>query len=202
MLYNLGRQFQTIGKLDESVTCYTKALRLKPEHASAHNNLGAVLKVQGKINEAVSHFREAIRIEPRHVNAHSNLANILSKQGKFDQAIEHYRMALQTDPNRIRTLNNLAHILATHPDPQLRNPDQAIKLAERAANLTRHHSPTILNTLAAAYAAAGQFSEAIETAEKALDLAQSSGQSQLAEDIRNRLLLFKAGQPYIENDKQ
>ena len=73
-----------------------------------------------------------------------------------------------------------------------------IRLAERAADLTRHQNPGILDTLAVAYAAAGQFDRAVTTAQTALALASAAHAGDLANQIRMRLELYKQRKPYRE----
>jgi tetratricopeptide (TPR) repeat protein len=98
----------------------------------------------------------------------------------------------------LEALNNLAWILATHPDAQLRDGTRAVELASRAVQLTRTNSAPMLDTLAVAYAETGRFAEAVETAKKALGLAESSGARQLAAGIEARLRLHKKGLPFRE----
>jgi tetratricopeptide (TPR) repeat protein len=91
-------------------------------------------------------------------------------------------------------LNNLAWRFATDPDATKRNGAEAVQLAEVACTLTAHQNPIPLSILGAAYAEAGRFKEAIETAQKARDLAQAAGQPQLAEKNRQLLELYRSGQ--------
>lgn len=83
-------------------------------------------------------------------------------------------------------------------DSEFRDPQQAVQLAERACKLTSGENPTILDTLAAAYASANRFTEAVATAESAIELANSSGQKETAEQIRKRLQSYKNNQPYYD----
>ena len=99
-------------------------------------------------------------------------------------------------------MNNLAWLQATHKQAKFYNPDEAIRLAERACKITNYEKPEVLDTLAAAYAATGRFDQAIETAEKALESAQSSGQIELLNQIRKRLQLYKTGVPYVESSRK
>jgi tetratricopeptide (TPR) repeat protein len=117
--------------------------------------------------------------------------------GKIDEAITHLEEALQLKPDWLEPMNNLAWHLATQNDDNIRNPTRAIQLAKRACELTNNKNPGILDTLAAAYAADGRFSQAIETAKKALELCPSSEHS-FKEEIKSRLVLYKAGKPYIK----
>jgi len=92
----------------------------------------------------------------------------------------------------------LAWILATHPDARLRDSAQALQLATRAFELSPPNDAAALDTLAAAYAEAGRFDDAIKSAQRAAELAQADGPKQLLGDIQARLLLYRAGKPYRE----
>ena len=96
-------------------------------------------------------------------------------------------------------LDRLLWILATYEDGQLRDGAKAVRLAERACKLVNYEVPETLDTLAAAYAEAGQFDKAVETSEKAMQLALASGEKKLAKDIQSRLELYKAKRPYRES---
>jgi Flp pilus assembly protein TadD len=109
-----------------------------------------------------------------------------------------YRRALELDDKLSPACNNLAWMLATHPDPQVRNGSEAIELAGRACRLTNNEQPYYLGTLAAAYAEAGRFSDAIATAEKARDLARKAGLENVARRNEQLLELYRAGRPYHE----
>ena len=96
-------------------------------------------------------------------------------------------------------VNNLAWVLATHENPQARNPAEAVELAERACKITHYERPETLDTLAAAYAAAGRFDEAVKIAEKAVELAVLSEDTiTRPDDIRRRLRLYRERKPYHE----
>ena len=83
-------------------------------------------------------------------------------------------------------------------DDKIHNPVKAVQLAQKACTLTRYERPDFVDTLAVAYAAVGDFEQALKIAEKALQLAQSSGNKKLAEDISKRIELYKDNQPYHE----
>ena len=220
---NLGATLAEYGKLDEAITHFTKALQIKPNFAGAHNNLGCALARQDKLEEAIRHFNEALRIEPDFADARVNLehslaaqdkkvsqvlpddpvahnarALALTQQGELDKAIMHFREAIRLRPDWVNPMNNLAWIFATHKETKFRNREEAIRLAERACELTKYEKPDLLDTLAAAYAAAGRFADAVATAEKALNLARSSQQKELIRQIQNRLHFYKLSQPYVE----
>ena len=194
--YNgLGNVLSEQGKSDEAVNYYRKAVQIDPNYAQAHNNLGIELGAQGELDEAISHFRRVLQIKPDYAEAYNNLGIALGEQGKFDEAMKSYRQALILKPDWPLPLNGIALILATHPDPKIRDAAQAIKLAQRAAELTKHQDARILNTLAAAYSAAGRFDQAIATAQKAIDLASAAGDHGLADYLRKQLELYKKAKP-------
>jgi Flp pilus assembly protein TadD len=124
------------------------------------------------------------------------LAEIFQHQGKTEETIAHYKEALRLKPEWPEVLNNLAWLLATHPKAQFRNGDQAVRLARRACDLTKHQQPIYLGTLAAAYAEAGNFERAIESAQQAHDLAARLGQQILADRNRELLEIYRARKPY------
>jgi tetratricopeptide (TPR) repeat protein len=117
----------------------------------------------------------------------------LEQQGRMKKAVQHYRAALDSMPDYPVVLNNLAWILAANPRPELRNGPEAVRLATRAVELTGHQEPIILGTLAAAYAEAGQFAKAIETAEAARKLALEIGLPEVAVRNEKLLELYRAG---------
>lgn len=198
--YNLGRGLKQQGKLDEAVLHYRRALAINPRLAAAHNSLGSVLGSQGRMGEAVVEFREALRAKPDDAEAHNNLGLALRSTGQRDEALRHFRAALSLRPDWPAPMNETAWILATHPDTRIRNPGEAVRLAERAAERTERRQAVMLDTLAAAYAAAGDFDRAIAVAQEAMSLAASGGPPGLSGEIAARLELYRQKKPFRETD--
>jgi len=197
-LNNLGNALRSQGKFNEAIGHYRQALQFNPDLSQVHTNLATVLDAQGKVDEAIEHFHEALRIRPDDVDAVYNLGVTLLNAGKKDQALEYFRQAAELKKNWWQALNALAWMLATHPNPDMRNSDEAIVLAQRAVNLTKGDISEALDTLAAAYASGGKFDEAIETAQKAIQATLKVDNKDLADNIDRRLRLYKAHKPYIE----
>ena len=153
------------GQLDAAIQHYRKALELRPTYAKAHCDLGIVLVTRNKPAEAEAHFRQALQYRPNLVEAHSNLALLLLRQGQWADAMTHYRQVLAIRPKDANAWNTVAWLLATCPEDQLRNGALAIHFAKRARALGGD-TPEILKSLAAAYAEAGMFSQALATAER------------------------------------
>jgi len=195
---NLGLALAAVGRWTEAIEHYHRALDLKPDYVEARNNLGIALASLGKFPEAIEHYRQVLRLKPDFATAHYNLASILDRTERTREAAEHYDHFLRLRPNSVEALHRLAWLLATHDPADGGDPGRAVQLAEWACALTRQQTPQCLDTLAAAYAAAGRFPEAVITAEKAVQLAESAGQAPLAKLLRSRLESYRAGRPYRE----
>jgi tetratricopeptide (TPR) repeat protein len=193
---NLGNALLQKGNLDEAISHFQKALQIEPDFAEAQNNLGNALLIKDNVDEAIAHFQKALQIEPNYAKAHYNLGRALLTKGNVEEAIVQYQKALQIEPDYAKVLNNLAWVLATCPQASLRNGNKAVALAQRANQLTGDGNPVVLGTLAAAYAEAGRFPEAVETAQRALQLAETQSNTALADAIRSQLKLYQAGIPF------
>jgi tetratricopeptide (TPR) repeat protein len=112
--------------------------------------------------------------------------------------MKEYQKALDLAPQHLSAHLGLAWLLATCPEASLRNGQKAVELAQQAERLGGGESPQILDTLAAAYAEAGRFGEAVETAKRALDLSVAQNNKPLAEAIQARLKLYETNVPYHE----
>jgi tetratricopeptide (TPR) repeat protein len=194
--YTLGNALRQSGRVDEAISHFQTALQIKPDFTEAHNNLGTALRQKGRVDEAISHYQQALQIMPDNESVHVNLANALLQKGRVDQAIVHYQKALQIFPADMEIQNNLAWLLATAAQASLRNGDQAVRLARRANELAGGKNPVILGTLAAAFAEAGQFGDAVQSARKAIELARAAGRQDLAGKLDGELRLYQAGRPF------
>ncbi len=195
--YNLAYALAGRGRLDEAIVHYQRALDIWPDDADAHNRLGNILAGRGQLEEAIGHYQRALEIRPNYAAAHDSLGVALASRGQVAAAIAEFQKALEIKPDHPAALNNLAWIRATHSDPRFRDGPQAVTLAQRAVELSVSDA-SALDTLAAAYAEAGRFAEAVQTAKKALDLAVEQGNPALAESIRAKLRLYAAGMPFHE----
>jgi tetratricopeptide (TPR) repeat protein len=192
---NLGVALARRGQLDQAVAHWQRALDIKPRCVEAHRNLGDALAGRGHLDQAIAHWQKALEIKPDFTEVHNNLGSVLVGRGQTDSAIAHFEKVLEINPNDAIACNNLACIRATHPDPRFRDGTQAVNLARRAVAATRNDA-WALDTLAAAYAEVGRFAEAIETAEQALKVAGNQGKTALADALRARIKLYRAGSPY------
>jgi protein O-mannosyl-transferase len=179
-------------------TLWRDTLAKNPRCWLAHTNLGVELEKSGRFQEAMSHYRLALLSNPSFAEAHYDLGTVLMRAGTRRDAIAHLEQAVQLRPDWPPPKNNLAWALATFPRTEGGDPRRATEVAENLGNLSGNRSPDYLDTMAVAYAAAGRFSEAIATAQKAIDLARAAGQPKLAAEIEARLQLYRSGRAYHE----
>ena len=190
---NLGAALAGRGEADEAIGHYRKALEINPDYAAAHNNLGLALADRGEFDEAIPHFEQAVKLRPDYVDAARNLQGIRSVREATARQLSERRELIRAHPTDTALLNNTAWTLATNPNASMRNGAEAVDLAQRAARLSNDGEPAILGTLAAAYAEARRFPEAVATARKALERATQQNKQRLAVALRARLALYEAG---------
>ncbi len=180
-------------KLDQAIRHFTKALQIRPELSTVRTYLASVLARQGKLEKAVKEYSRVLEVKPDDERIHVNLGVILAKQNKTDQAITHFSKALLNNPDLYVAYDNIQRVLGLCNDLK-----EAIRLAEQACTITNYENPTLLDTLASVYADADMFPYAVATAEKALDLAKSSKNEKLIEQIQYHIHLYKANRPSVK----
>jgi len=164
-LNNLGFALAAEERFDEAIEYYRQAIRIKPSDGNALDNLGVALAARGRFDEALANFRQAIQANTNRPETYFHLGTTLDQLGRTREAVAQYRAALRLNPDLTGPLNNLAWVLATSPDDGLRGGAEAVRLAEHACELSHGNQPLFLGTLAAAYAEAGRYPEAVATAE-------------------------------------
>jgi tetratricopeptide (TPR) repeat protein len=196
----LGMVLLEMGRVEDSLAHLQKAVEIQPDSVEAHSNLGLAFLQIGRLNESVTHLQRALEIDPGHANAHYNLGNTFLQMGRFNEALAHYDKALEINPNDVEVLNNMAWVLATAPEASTRNGEKALAMAQRSVSFTGGAQPRTLATLAAALAETGRSQDAVETAERALQLAIDQGNFALADSIRTQLEFYRSGRPFRAND--
>ncbi len=199
---NLANALFQKGRVDEAIVWYQTVLQTKPDAVEVHNNLGNALLQEGKVDEAIAQYRLALQIEPDNANGRNNLNFTSVLKRKVAEAFAGCQKNLQDRPDSPDALNNLAWLLATCPDASRRDGAQAVKYAERACELTHHRVAPIVGTLAAAYAEAGRFEDAITAAEQACAMAEKSGEPDLLKRNQELLMLYRSHKPYHEAGEQ
>jgi Flp pilus assembly protein TadD len=163
--------------------------------------LGKALALGGNLDDGIIEFQESLRLKHDNPEVCEALAEAWVTKGNNRAAIEQYRKVLLLQPNRPKVLNAVAWLLATDGNAEVRKPEEAVELAQRACQLTENNQATILDTLAACYASAGRFPQAIQTARAAQELALAAQDRALGDKLAARLQLYLSNQAYYSPSK-
>ncbi len=197
-LVNLAGLLCETGEYKRAIEYGLEAVKAAPGNVAAHSNLALAYKNDGQVDRAIDAYLKVLQRSPNRVKIYNVLAGLFSAKGEFDQAVVYYRLAIKIDSNHLRSLNNLVWLQATRPTLASRNIDEALRLAKRLCKLKNFSDPNALDTLAVTYAAAGDFPQAIETAQKALKMAAKANNTKLVQEIAGHLKLFEQAIPYVE----
>lgn len=203
----LGASLWKTKRPDDARHAFAKAASLASDSAALQNQLGKVWQALGEHALARDAFAASLAAAPDRPEVTFNLAVARQFTGQTAEAIATYEHVLQLAPTQPLTsaspasldaASNLAWLLATTKDPALRRPARALDLAQQVNTITQGQSASVLDNLAAAHAATGDFSAATATAIQALKIAVATGDTSLAAVLPQRLAAYKAGQPWIE----
>jgi tetratricopeptide (TPR) repeat protein len=171
-------------------------LAISPYDAAAHSALGSALVENGDLVLAAQHLAYVMMLRPGVEQAHAQLRQVLLALAKTPDGLQRLREIAGKAPDSPRMLDELAWLLATYPDSKSRDGIEAVRLAERACDLTERQIPALLDTLAAAYAEAGDFPHAIDAVEEALNRARASGDNDAVKLSENILASLRDNFPY------
>ena len=197
----LGKAYLGLGNPEAAFPHFSNSLALYPQFFPEHGEIAVVMAAKGREEDGLALLRQGMKIDPRSAEPHFRLASIMEMKGNFREAAMHYREGLRLDPKSTVALNNLAWLLATNPDATVRNGKEAVGLGEKACELAQWKEPVLMGTLAAAYAEAGDFQKAVETGQRARDLARSLGQFELAARNEELLTSYRARNPWREGQR-
>jgi tetratricopeptide (TPR) repeat protein len=194
---NLGVALFGSGRPDEARAHFEAVLRLHPGDVEAELNLGMIAKESQQWEAAERHYRAAASVakeEHLAAAAHASLGDVLLERDKVAEAGRQYEAALRSAPDDADVLVALAWLRATGAEAGWRDGAAAVRLAERACSLTANEDANALDALAAAYAEAGRFPDAVRTGRQALEVAEEG--SALAQEIAARVALYESKRPY------
>jgi Tfp pilus assembly protein PilF len=184
--------YLALGRATEAVRHFRASVAQKPDAAAAHFNLATALTMAGSLDEAVQAYRAALARRPDYGAALNNLGTVLGVQGRVDEAMGYFRQAAAADPANVQAHRNIAWHLATRDGASPADRAEALTAGERAARLTASQDAQVLDALAAAYAANGQFERAVTTLDRALALQPEPA---LAGALRAHRALYQQGRP-------
>jgi tetratricopeptide (TPR) repeat protein len=194
--YNRGNAHYKKGQYDRAISDFNKALEMNPRYAEAYINRGTVYSRKGQNDEAISDYSKAIEIDPEGVKAYHGRAEQYISKGQYDKTISDLEKALEINPKNADTNNNLAWVLATAKVSAFRDGKKAVELALKACELADWKNLGYLDTLAAAYARAGDFENAVKWQEKVIGSPEVPKQADLQAELQERLKFYKEHKPW------
>ena len=204
---NLSKMLYERKQLDEAIDHCRRAIALNPRFPEARLIYGVMLMDDPRqtdrprqLDAAIASIREALTIRPELAEAWFYLGNALESRGDIGGAVAAWREANRLKPDVPGILNHLAWALSTDPDPSVRDGPAAVVFAQRAVEIGGMDPRRLLQSLAAAYAEAGRFDEAVQTAKRALqmtsELKRDAFTDALRDALEQQLRLYQAGSPY------
>jgi tetratricopeptide (TPR) repeat protein len=195
--YKRGTAWLDKGELDEAIADFTQAIRLDPESPEPYSERGVAWYLKGEYDKATADCSEAIRLNPKDEMAYGNRGLTWCCKGEYGKATADYNEVIRLDPNNADAYNNLAWLLATCPLEAQRDGKKAVQHATKACQLTGWKEVSFIDTLAAAYAEAGDFDEAVEWQKNAMAMCPENQRDY----CQSRLALYKSGKPHREEPK-
>jgi len=189
--FNRGELYYELGKFRLAVADYNQCLRRQPRDTAAYNSRGHAYYRMANYRSAISDYNQAIRLDPNNAAAYTNRGDAYADLGQYRQAAKDYRAAIRVDPKLGRAYQSAAWLMATCPDERYRETQKAVSAARRAVELDGE-SYRYLDTLAAAYANAGNFEKARAVQARVVKTAPQ----ELTARYENRLRLYEHDRPY------
>lgn len=193
--YLVAMQLRATGDRAGALPHFRAVLATDPNNIDTRNNLAVTMIEMGDAQGALEQFRQALSVQPNNPEVLANVAFALSRLGRTAEAIDVYHQALKSRPDWPATLTSLAWLLATRPDRSPSDIQEAIRLAQRACELTNYSDNGPLETLAIAYAEAGQYDQAIKAGEQVVKLAHAAGNDAHAAAIARQIQAWSANRP-------
>jgi tetratricopeptide (TPR) repeat protein len=190
--YNRGLAYGYKREYDKAIADFDEAIRLDPTSAGAYYNRGLAWGYKRNLDNAILDFTDAIRLDPKYAVAYKNRGNAWHYKNDYDRAIDDYNEAVKLDPGNAKAHSSRAWLWATCFDENYRDGKRAVESATRACELTNWNDSKCLGTLAAAWAEAGDFDEAVKWQTKALEIAPKEQK----EDLLARFKLYQEKKPY------
>lgn len=195
--FNRGEIYFQTDDFEKAIIDYSAAIRLQPNDGQFRNSRAHSLLMLNRNKEALADYRKAAELEPTKGEWWADLADAYQYLGQDREAMSAYRLAIEANRELGRAYQNAAWLMATCSDSKIRNPKNALEAARRAIELDGDGDPRYLDTLAAAQAANGRFSDAVETIKDAMKKAEAYSSSEELEAMKQRLVAYQSKKGFI-----
>ncbi len=196
---NLGIALLRQNQLAPAIENFQKAVALKPGKAEFLNNLGVAINKQGNFEKGIRYIKQAFDLDPGNTDVCLTLARQYIKKSRWREALAAYRQGLSAAPENIYISFHLAWLLATAPQENIRDGKTALKMAQKMAQAADYRNPKILDVLAAAYAETGNFKEAAEWIERAIELSRQRNDQNFVRILSERKQRYLVNRPWRVN---
>ena len=200
------------GDFEEAIIDFNRAIQLDElflAHAAANSAMNSTVAQRlantyasrgdayaraGNPDKALSDFNQAIQLDPKLAQPYLARADFFAAAGNYDKALADYNQAIPLNTKSARAYDSRARLLATCAHAEIRDGKKAVEDATEACNLSKWNAPSKIDTLAAAYAEAGDFDNAVKWESRFMDSPEISKEE--TADAQNRLILYQANKPY------
>jgi tetratricopeptide (TPR) repeat protein len=192
------------GKFNEALAAIDRVIAVDPSNWRSYFLKSAVLVLAKRGDEALKEMDTSISLA-RKSNVSPNLlaelyvskARSCIDYGRNGEAKKSLEQALRLQPNDPSTLNDLAWLLATSRDSRIRDGRKAVNLAQRACKLSEWKNAFSIDTLAAAFATAGDFSDAVKYQQLAISRLEPADRKAQERGMEQRLQQYSSGRPFV-----
>ena len=191
---NRGLIWASLKDYDKALADQNRAVKLDPTNAEFFNNRGVTKVKLGQLSAALKDYTQAIAINESFAEAYANRGFASKKLGKYREALADYRQAVKLAPQSPQAFNDAAWLVATCPDQTLHDGERAVEYALYACELTAYKNADYVDTLAAAFARAGRFDDAVRTQQQAMTMMSNIER----ESARQRLRIYRSRMPYVD----
>ncbi len=195
-LLNLGVQLEAGGEVEEAEELLHRASAAREVAGDAFHGLAIILNKRGDVAGSLEMYEKAISVKPVRGRTIEELTGYYLGHRRIPDAIRVLKIGNASMPENVTILNTLAKLYATAQDDGSRDGKAAVVLATKAAQLTGERDPSVLGTLAASCAEAGDFAKAVQVARQAVELAEKAGSQELVKTIQAQLDGYLKNTPY------
>jgi tetratricopeptide (TPR) repeat protein len=194
--------WKQMGIYKNQETLWRDTLARNPACAMAESNWGYYLaEEQTRLPEALEHYTAALKLNPNDAGTRNNYGVALVASQRVEDGVNQFEEALKISPKNVFALQSLAWLRATSKHASIYRPADAVPLARRGVEASQGKDEWMIDTLAAALAAAGNFDEAISTQQRAIELVRQKRNPSAEAEMQQRLQLYRAGRPFREGDQ-